>query len=283
MVDIVNHHLPQILPHLLAALAYAGLGFHFWNTRWRQTDQPVANTPMASWERWSIAAILAVHAFGLFNGLFSDAGMRFSFGFALSLMMWMAVLIYWVESFRARMEGLQPMVLPLAAACAAIPLAFPQVHLIAHTQTLWFKLHFLAAMLAYSFFTLSALHATFMGFAEAKLHQKALTRNLASLPPLLTMESLLFRMLGSGFVLLTIALGSGIFFSEEVFGKPVPLSHKTLFAFASWAIFGTLLVGHYVWGWRGRKALRWTLAGFMLLMLAYVGSRFVAEVLLGRG
>jgi len=279
MVAIVIQH----LPHLLAALAYAGLGFHFWNTRWRQTDQPRAAAPMLPWERWSIGAVLLVHAFGLYDGLFGEAGMRFSFSLALSLMLWLAVLIYWLESFHARMDGLQPMVLPLAAACAAAPLFFPQVHsLSTHVQTPAFTLHFITAMLAYSLFTLAALHAVFMGFAEAKLHQKTLTKSLSSLPPILTMEALLFRMLATGFVLLTIALGSGIFFSEAVFGKAFALNHKTLFAFASWGIFAILLIGRHAWGWRGKKALHWTLAGFLLLMLAYVGSRFVAEVLLGR-
>ncbi|HRE16293.1 MAG TPA: cytochrome c biogenesis protein CcsA, partial [Rhodocyclaceae bacterium] len=162
------------------------------------------------------------------------------------------------------------------------PILFPQTHLIANAQAPAFKLHFIAAMLAYSLFTLAALHAVFMGFTETKLHQKALTKSLTSLPPLLTMESLLFRMLGTGFVLLTLALGSGVFFSEAVFGKPLALNHKTLFAFASWGIFATLLVGRHFRGWRGKKALHWTLAGFLVLMLAYMGSRFVAEVLLGR-
>lgn len=261
---------------------YAGLGFHFWNTRWRETDKPLVATPMQSWERTAIGAALAVHAVGLYGALFSSSGMLFSFSFALSLMMWLAVLIYWLESFLARMEGLQPMVLPLAALCAILPVFFPQVHLVAHAEAMGFKLHFLVAMLAYSLFTLSALHGIFMGFTEQALHRHTLTRSLASLPPLLTMEALLFRMLLVGFVLLTLALGSGVLFSETLFGKALPLDHKTFFAFASWGIFATLLVGRHAWGWRGRKALHWTLAGFMVLLLAYVGSRFVAEVILGR-
>lgn len=279
MADIVIH----LLPHVLAAILYAGLGFHFWNTRWRETDKPLVAVPMQPWERIAIGSALAVHALGLYDALFGEAGMRFSFSFALSLMMWLAVLIYWLESFLARMEGLQPMVLPLAAACTVLPVFFPQVHLVAHATAVGFKLHFLVAMLAYSLFTLSALHAVFMGFTEKALHRRTLTRSLASLPPLLTMEALLFRMLLIGFVLLTLALGSGILFSEALFGKALSLDHKTLFAFASWGIFATLLVGRHAWGWRGRKALHWTLAGFTVLLLAYVGSRFVAEVILGRG
>ncbi len=278
MADIVI----QLLPHIVAALLYAGLGFHFWNTRWREGDTQCVACPMQAWERGAIGGALAIHAFGLYSALFNDVGMRFSFGFALSLMMWLAVLIYWLESFLARMEGLQPLVLPLAAVCTALPVIFPNVHLVAHAGATGFKLHFLAAMLAYSLFTLSALHAVFMGFTERALHKKTLTRSLTSLPPLLTMEALLFRMLLIGFVLLTLALGSGVLFSEQLFGKALAFDHKTLFAFASWGIFAMLLVGRHAWGWRGRKALHWTLAGFTVLLLAYIGSRFVVEIILGR-
>lgn len=278
MSDIVI----QLLPHILAALIYGALGLHFWNTRWREGEHQCVACPMQPWERAAIAAALLLHAWGLYDGLFADIGMRFSFSFALSLMMWLAVLIYWLESFMARMEGLQPMVLPLAAACTMLPVLFPYVHLVAHAGATGFKLHFLAAMLAYSLLTLSALHAIFMGFTENALHKRSLKRSLASLPPLMAMESLLFRMLSIGFILLTLTVGSGVFFSEEIFGKPLNIDHKTIFAFASWGIFATLLVGRHAWGWRGKRALRWTLAGFSLLILAYVGSRFVGEVILGR-
>jgi ABC-type uncharacterized transport system permease subunit len=96
------------------------------------------------------------------------------------------------------------------------------------------------------------------------------------------MEACSSAIISVAFCLLTIALISGVMFSEALFGKAMVLDHKTLFAFASWGIFAALLVGRRVYGWRGRVALRWTLAGFMVLLLAYIGSRFVAEVLLGR-
>lgn len=272
----------HLLPNILAALLYAALGFHFWRTRWRETDKPLAASPMQTWERLAIGGTLAIHAFVLYVGLFGAGTMQFSFGLALSLMLWLAVFIYWLESFQSRMDGLQPMVLPLAAICAALPVFFPHAHAIEHAASWGFKTHFLTAMLAYSLFTLSALHAVFMGYTEKKLHQHALTRSLASLPPLLTMEALLFRMIIVAFILLTITLGSGVLFSEEIFGKALKLDHKTLFAFASWGIFAALLIGRRAYGWRGRTALRWTMAGFMALLLAYIGSRFVLEIVLGR-
>jgi ABC-type uncharacterized transport system permease subunit len=278
MPDILLH----LVPHIASGLLYAVLGFHFWNTRWRETDRPLDPLPMQSWERMGILAALILQGLGLYDGLFGASGMRFSFSFALSLMLWLAVFIYWLESFRSRMDGLQPMVLPLAALCAALPVFFPQVHVIANAGVWGFKLHFLAAMLSYSLFTLSALHAIFMGFVERKLHHGELNKHLASLPPILAMEALLFSMIGIAFLLLTVALGSGIMFSEAIFGKALVFDHKTLFAFASWGIFAALLIGRRVYGWRGRIALRWTLTGFLLLFLAYIGSRFVSEVLLGR-
>ena len=278
MSDILLHLLPQIV----ASLLYAALGLHFWHTRWREIGKPVDLLPMQPWERMAIGVALVLQGIGLYEGLFSVGGMRFSFSLALSLMFWMAVLIYWLESFRSRMDGLQPMVLPLAAVCSVLPVIFPQIHVVAHVNVWGFKVHFLTAMLAYSLFTLSAIHAVFMGFVERKLHHGKLNRQLASLPPILKMEALLFRMIVIAFSLLTVALGSGFMFSEAIFGKAVTLDHKTLFAFASWAIFAALLIGRYAYGWRGRIALRWTLAGFLALLLAYIGSRFVSEVLLGR-
>jgi ABC-type uncharacterized transport system permease subunit len=278
MLDILLH----LSTHIAASVLYAALGIHFWNTRWRETDKPLVALPMQPWERGAIAAALSLQGIGLYDGLFGAGGMRFSFSYALSLMLWLAVFIYWLESFHSRMDGLQPMVLPLAAACSLLPGFFPSVHQVAHASAWGFQLHFIAAMLAYSLFTLSALHAVFMSFAERKLHQRTLTKSLASLPPILTMEAVLFRMIVIAFTLLTLALGSGALFSEAIFGKTMILDHKTLFAFVSWGIFAALLIGRHAYGWRGRIALRWTLAGFMVLLLAYIGSRFVAEVVLGR-
>jgi ABC-type uncharacterized transport system permease subunit len=83
-------------------------------------------------------------------------------------------------------------------------------------------------------------------------------------------------------VLLTFTLISGMLFSEQIFGKPMQYNHKTIFSIASWIIYGWLLFGRYKYGWRGIKAIRWTLIGFVVLLLAYVGSKFILQVLLHR-
>ncbi len=270
-----------ILPHLLPAALYAFLGFHFWRTRWHPAAAKTVQG-IRVWERLALAAALLLHGSVLYGELFGEGGMRFGFSTALSLMLWLAVLIYWVESFHARLEGLQPLVLPLAAVCTLLPGLFPGQHVLANISSAMFRVHFFIAMVAYSLFTLAALHAIVMAVAERRLHRGELTRPLSSLPPLLTMESLLFRLITIAFALLTLTLASGFAFSETIFGKALSFDHKTLFSIVSWLIFAALLVGRHAWGWRGRKALRWTLAGFVALLFAYIGSRFVLEVLLGR-
>lgn len=271
----------EILQHLLPAILYALLGFHFWRTRWGQAA-PKSPQGIQSWERLALAVVLLLHGSVLYGELFGGGVMRFGFSSALSLMLWLAVLIYWVESFHARLEGLQPLVLPLASICALLPGLFPGQHLLLNVSSAMFRVHFFIAMVAYSLFTLAALHAIIMAVAERRLHRGELTRPLASLPPLLTMESLLFRLITIAFALLTLTLASGIAFSETMFGQALSFNHKTLFSIVSWLIFAALLVGRYAWGWRGRKALHWILAGFVALLFAYIGSRFVLEVVLGR-
>jgi ABC-type uncharacterized transport system permease subunit len=272
------------LPHALAALLYVGLAIHFWRTRWRGAtlDQPVKG--LAVWERLWLFIALVLHAITLalevHPGGFETT--RFGFAAALSLMMWLAVAFYWIESFYARMEGLQMLGLPLAALCVLLPLWIPSQHILANAGAPAFRIHLTMAMLAYSLFTLAALHAILMAVAEKRLHRGRMSPLFAGLPPLLTMERLLFRLIHFAFFLLTLTLVSGILFSEQIFGKALPFNHKTVFALLSWIIFAALLAGRHFRGWRGRVALRWTLAGFVTLLLAYVGSRFVLEVLLGR-
>lgn len=275
-------HTPLL--HSLAALLYLGLAAHFWRTRWRGAvlAQPVGG--LRAWERSWLALALLVHAAILMQGVFPAGGaaMRFGFALALSMIAWLAVALYWIESFYARMEGLQMLGLPLAAAFSLLPWLLPAQHIVASADSPMFRLHFLMAMLAYSLFALAALHAILMAIAEKRLHRGRMTPLFAGLPPLLTMESLLFRLIHIAFALLTLTLASGVLFSERIFGKALPFNHKTVFALLSWIIFAALLFGRRRYGWRGRKALRWTLTGFGVLLLAYVGSRFVLEVLLGR-
>lgn len=267
-----------ILLHLLAASLYGALALWF---RRGAPDSALPRT-ITTAERGVLLLALVAHGLTLHAAMFADGSMRFGFGPAISMMVWLAICIYWIETFYTSLHGLHTLALPAGLVASLIPLALPAQHVLTNADSPAFRAHFIIAMLAYSLFTLAALHAALMAVAERQLHSGRISRGIASLPPLMTMEALLFRLIAIAFVLLTLTLLTGVLFSEALFGQAVRFDHKTLFAVISWLLFGTLLFGRRVWGWRGRVALRWTLAGFITLLLAYVGSRFVLEVLLHR-
>jgi ABC-type uncharacterized transport system permease subunit len=258
-----------------------GLAWHFWNTRWRR---PASPPPMLrSWERAAILVPLALHAWLLSQGIFAPAELRFGFAYALSAMLWFAVLIYWVESLFFRLEGMQPLVLGAAAVCVLLPLWFPG-RLVAHGAEPDFRLHLSLAIVAYSVFTIAVLHAVLMAVADRLLHSgsRPLEGPIANLPPLLTIEKMFFRLVAVAFVLLTLTLASGMALSESMFGRAMRFNHETVFAVLSWLTFAVLLWGRVFRGWRGRTALRWTVAGFVMVVLANIGTAFVLEVILRR-
>jgi len=253
---------------------------------WLNLESESARAPV--WHGPVLALAIGLHGVLLVHGAYVDGQLRFGFAHALSATLWITAIIIWVESFFSASRGLFLLVLPLAAAATLLPAAYPGAIVGESTDAPLFRLHLLLAILAYSLLTIAAMQALLMASMDRRLHGEntggtgRLAHFLDRLPPLLAMETVLFRLIGAGFVLLTATLVSGVFFSEEIFGRALRLDHKTIFTFAAWFVFGALLVGRVVFGWRGRTALRWTLTGFAMLMLAYVGSRFVLEVLLHR-
>ena len=275
--------MPEILPYLVNALLYGALALYSWRTRWRAAAN--APSPAASAnviEHYGMLVPLGLHAVLLARAMFAPDGLYLGVGNAVSLILWLTVLIYWAGNFFYRLDGLQSLVLPVAAVAALLPALLPSVRPLPNTELVVFKVHLLIAMLAYSLFTIASLHVLLMALLERRLHDGGLPRALQGLPPLLTMETLLFRIIWAGFILLTATLASGVVYSEELFGKAARFNHKNVFGVLSWVIFAALLGGRHVYGWRGRVAVRWTLTGFLMLVLAYVGSKFVLEVILGR-
>jgi ABC-type uncharacterized transport system permease subunit len=271
-----------ILPYLVNALLYGGLAYHFWRTRWLHAGTSTATQSSITLEHYATLVPLGLHTTLLARSMFGGSALHLGVGDAVSAILWLTVLIYWLGNFFYRLEGLQALVMPVAAAAALLPAIFPSVKPLPNTELLAFKFHLLISMLAYSFFTIASLHVLLMALLERRLHDGTLPQILQRLPPLLAMETMLFRMIWAGFILLTLTLASGVIYSEELFGKPAQFTHKTVFGVLSWVIFAALLSGRHLYGWRGRVAVRWTLAGFLTLVLAYVGSKFVLEVLLGR-
>lgn len=236
---------------------------------------------------WLAGGVVA-HAAALFLAIHTPEGFRFGFAQALSATFWVGVALLWFEGLSVRAQALRLLILPVAALCCALPLLFPGIAFAHEGSRPLFLPHLLVGTLAYGVLMLAALHATLMTAAERALHDAGTShgslfgRWLEDLPPLLALERILFRFITLGFLLLTLTVLSGVLFSEATFGRPMRFDHKTLFAVIAWGVFGVLLLGRRLRGWRGRTALRLTLAGFMLLLLAYVGSRFVHEVLLQR-
>lgn len=276
--------MPPILPYSLAALLYAAVAVVQWRARARAGTgaEGAAGGAAPSRAAHLLLVPLALHAYALSSTIFGPDALYLGLANAVSAIVFLTLLVYWIASLFWDVRALLLILAPSAAFSALLPLVSPAAGPLANTDSPAFKYHLLIAMLAYSLFTIAALHAVLMSYAERRLHHPSRSSLLSDLPPLLSMETLLFRILWVGFVLLTLTLVTGIVFSEEVFGKPLQFTHKTLFGVVSWLIFASLLAGRTLWGWRGRVAIRWTLAGFVALLLAYVGSRFVLEVILGR-
>jgi ABC-type uncharacterized transport system permease subunit len=218
---------------------------------------------------------------------FGEGG-RYGFGAALSATFWVGAVILFVEGRSTRVQAILKVVLPLAAVAALLPMAFPGASLAKYSHRSLFLPHLLVGTLSYGVLLLAALHASLMAAAERSLkgseraNQSFFAKFFDELPPLMTMERVLFRFIAVSFICLTLTLISGIGFSEAIFGQAMKLDHKTIFTLLAWLVLGVLLLGRWLRGWRGKVALRWTMASFGLLVLGYVGSRFVLEVVLNR-
>ncbi len=214
--------------------------------------------------------------------------LRFGFALALSSVLCLGVAILWFEGFRMPLDALRVLILPLAAVTVLLPNFFPGADHSALLRAPLFFPHLLVGTLAIGVLVMAAMHALLMIAADRMLHHRApakaplFARWFDQMPPLMALERILFRFILIGFVLLSLTVGSGIVFSEQVFGRAPRFDHKAVFSIAAWLLFGILLFGRYLWGWRGRMAWRMTLAGVVFLLLGYVGSRFVLEVILKR-
>ena len=178
-----------------------------------------------------------------------------------------------------RMAALGVVVFPIAAASLAAYAGYG--HVAAEALDWRLQLHAWCALLAYATLAIAALLAITLWLQERALRRREFHGWLRALPPLVQLESLLFRTITVGFILLTATLLTGVLFVENLLAQH--LVHKTVLSILSWLLFGGLLLGRWRRGWRGVTAVRWTLAAMALLILAFFGSKFVLELLLGRG
>ena len=229
--------------------------------------------------RLALLAAWLLHAMVLALGLLGDTP-RFGFAPAISVTAWLVLTVYAVEQKFFPLLQARWALAGLGAAAVLLALVFPGSPLHS-TASPWLALHWALGIASYGLFAVAVVHAWLMTRAEREIRQ-------ASQPqagvPLLTLERLTFRFVGAGFVLLTATLAAGFLFTETLYGpgKAWKWDHKTVFSVLSWIAFALLLLGRARFGWRGRKAVRFLYIGALLLLLSYVGSRFVLEVVLGR-
>ncbi|SFM15991.1 inner membrane protein YpjD [Variovorax sp. OV329] len=231
--------------------------------------------------QWLLGLAWLLHAATLACGLVGGQA-RFGFGPALSVTAWLVLTVYAIESRMYPALNVRRVLAGLGAVAVLLAVLFPGT-LLHVSASPWLPLHLALGIASYGLFGAAVVHAGLMGHAEKQIRQ-------ASAPaggvPLLTLERLTFRFVAGGFVLLTATLLAGFLFSEMLYGTSVrswKWDHKTVFSLLAWVTFGVLLIGRARFGWRGRAATRVLYAGSVLLLLAYVGSRFVLEVVLHRG
>ena len=276
--------MPSFDLHFTTAILYSLTALAAWLPAASAANTSAGASPVGrlAMMRAALLVGLLAHGLALGHSLFGGEGLNIGFSHAVSLIIWLVMLAYTLIGFDNRLLQMVALYLaPIAALAEMLPMLLP-AHRVVNYADWAFKLHFVVAILAYALYTVATLHALLMLFLEKHLHEGNLPSNLQGLPPLLRLEKLLFQLLSVAFLLLTATLVTGIMFSESLFGKPFQVTYKTVFAAFSWVIFGGLLFGHWRFGWRGKLAVRWTLIGFVLLLLSYVGSKFVLEIILKR-
>lgn len=224
---------------------------------------------------------LVLHLTTLYQGMISPLGVNLGFYNALSLVGAFITLFTLASVLRHPVEIMGIIVMPIAAFVISLDSINSSIHWIAPGSSYELIFHVLSSLVAYSLLALAALHAIVLSIQNRFLHDHQPGGIIKLLPPLKTMESLLFDTIVIGFICLSFSLATGLLFLENMFAQH--LAHKTILSITAWFVFATLLTGRWLFGWRGRTAIRWTLSGFVSLMLAYFGSKFVLEVLLTEG
>lgn len=218
----------------------------------------------------SLAAITAIHTP---NGI--DLGLPQT----LSLISWVICLVTLSTSLRRPIHNLLVALYPLATLFLLAEITLPVNHeIMKHVSPGVFS-HIIFSILAYSVLSVAAAQAVVLAIQDKRLKEHRLLGLTSVLPPLQTMEAMLFELIWAGFALLTLAIGSGALYVQDLLAQH--LVHKTVFSVLAWLLFAILLWGRTTLGWRSRTAIRWTLWAFASLMLAYIGTQVVLQWIIG--
>ncbi len=273
----------MILLHVTVVALYGLTAYALW---------PAASghgTPSRPTERfppgvvaWLVPIALLLHAWIGWHDVATPEGLDLSFVNAVSVVAGLVAAVAWISGLLTTLPAIGTVVLPIAAVASLLPALVVNVHRFSYAGETLAAVHVAIALVSYAMFLVAALQALVLMGVENRLRRRTLEPESTPVTPLLTLERFLFRLIAVGFLLLTLTLASGILFTEQLFGKALVFNHKSVFSMLGWVTFGALLLGRWRYGWRGRVALRWIIAGTVFVFLAYLGSKFVLEVLLGR-
>lgn len=223
---------------------------------------------------------VALHALLLWRGLAAKPDFALSIGETASLVGFVIAIIATAASWwMPRFAGAGALLLAVSGLVAAA--TNEGARDFATAQQGWeLSAHIALSVLAYSLVTVGTALALALAMLDRRLRKRQPLGWLSILPAVESLESGMFAALGAGFAMLSLALFSGFVFVEDLFAQN--LSRKVILSCAAWLMLAVLLFGRWRFGWRGRIARNWTIGGFVVLGLAYFGSKIVLETILGR-
>ena len=260
-----------VLSTLIAIICYAVASV--WQWRRMKVRNPEGRKVLRT---LGIIAFVA-HGYAVYKVLHQPDGIDLGIFQVGSLIAWVVVGILLISSMRQKLDNLFIGAFPMGLITVALATFGPDTGS-DRFYSGGLVLHILLSLLAYSIFTLASLQAIILARQEVALKQHKTRGFIVSLPPLQVMERLLFEMIGCGFILLSVALISGFMFVDNLFAQH--LVHKTVLSIIAWVVYAILLCGRQFLGWRSHTAVRWTIGGFVLLMLAFFGSKIVIEMIM---
>ncbi|WP_373096207.1 inner membrane protein YpjD [Zhongshania sp.] len=242
-------------------------------TQYRLINSPISYRSLAP----GLLATLC-HAAAAFTAISTPAGMDLGVVQVLSLITWLICVITLSASLRRPLHNLLIALYPLAAFSLIAELLAPGKQQLLQHQSPGVLSHILLSILAYSMLTIAALQAMVLALQNRMLRDHRIKGLPSILPPLQTMEAMLFELIWAGFALLTLAIITGGVYVDDILAQH--LLHKTVFTVLSWVLLAILLCGRVALGWRGNVAIRWTLWAFACLLLAYIGTKFALALII---
>ncbi len=236
-------------------------------------------TTASKWKALTPAVVaLQLHAWMLSQYLFTTDGINLGLFNTISLLTWLISAILVVLAIRGAVENIGIIVFPGTALAIGLKNSFNVTHVTEVVNTP-LEIHIIISIAAYSVLSIAAVQAVLLTVQDRNLRNKRPGGFIRALPPLQSMEAMLFQMIALGFVLQSLSLLTGFIFLENMLAQH--LVHKTVLTIVAWMVFGTLLWGRWKFGWRGRTAIRWTLSGFAVMAVGYLGSKLALEVIIG--